>query len=585
MATGQLPFRGDSSATIFDSILNRTPVAPVRLNPDLATELERIINKALEKDRDLRYQHASEMRADLQRLKRELETGSTGAVSIAAPKKRERRRGLMLGSAISAAVLTIVAALFIPKSREWLQPANGTPIRSVAILPLRNLSGDPTQDYFAEGMTDELITELSQISALRVSSRTSSMRYMGTRQSIPQIARELGVDAVVEGSVLRAGNRVRITAQLIAANSDKHIWAESYERDFSDILKLQSEVSEAIAGGIRLQLTPQEQSHLKATREVNSAAYDAYLQGRFYSTNGASAEMPKALAYFENAIRQDPDFAPAYVGVADCYMQLGTYRMISAQEAYRFAKQAIAKAIELDRSLAGIHGPLGYMKWRYEWDWRGAEQEFRQALALSPNSIDSHIDMVWFLAWRRKREEALREVESIRALDPGHPLIHLHEAGVYFHARDYPALEIVSRKAVETNPSTWSAHYFLAVALDGQGKHREALAEYQTAVDLSNSDLDALAGLVHAYAASGDRKTAEVKSQAVLHSSAYRSPYMEAVIEVSLGHRDKAIELLESAYRQKSPDLQYDVRADLRLDPLRSDPRFQNILARMNLPD
>jgi tetratricopeptide (TPR) repeat protein len=413
------------------------------------------------------------------------------------------------------------------------------------------------------------------------------MRYKGTQKSIPQIARELGVDAVVEGSVLRSGNRVRISAQLIAANSDKHIWAESYERDVGDILMLQSEVSVAIVGGIRLQLTPQERSHFQAAREVNSAAYEAYLQGRFYLINGASEEIQKARTYFENAVHQDPSFAPAYVGLAECYVEMGTYRMIPPQEAYRFAKQAIAKAIELDGSLAGIHRPLGYIKWRYEWDWRGAEQEFRQALALSPNSIDSHIEMVWFLAWRRKREEALREVESIRALDPGHPLIHAHEAGVYFHARDYPALEIVSRKGVETNPSVWSAHYFLAVALDGQGKHREALAEYQTAVDLSNHDLDALAGLVHAYAASGDRKTAEVKSQAVHHNSrsAYSSPYMEAVMEVSLGNRDKAIELLESAYRQKSPDLQYFVRADLRLDPLRSDPRFQNIVARMNLPD
>ena len=587
MATGQLPFRGDSTATIFEAILNRNPALPGRLNPDLPPKLEEIINKALEKNRELRYQHASDTRADLQRLKREVETGSTRAVSTEATERPKRRRNLILGIAISAAVLTIVAASFSAKFRERLQPTNTTPIRSVAILPLQNLSGDSTQDYFADGMTDELITELSQISSLRVSSRTSSMRYKGKQQSIPQIARELGVDAIVEGSVLRSGNRVRITAQLIAANSDKNIWAESYERDFGDILKLQSEVSEAIAGGIRLQLTPQELSHFQATREVNSAAYDAYLQGRFYLTSGNIAEIQKAQTYFENAVHQDPSFAPAYAGLADCYVQLGTYRMIPPQEAYHFGKQAIAKATELDGSLAEIYGTLGYIKWRYEWDWRGAEQEFQRALALSPNSIDNHIDMVWFLAWRRKREEALHELEHIRTLDPGNTLLHIHESGVYFHARDYPALESSSREGIATSPTVWAAHYFLAVALEGQGRHRDALPEYQTAVDLSNGDLDAVAGLVHAYAASGDRKAAEVKSEAVKRraKSAYISPYMEAVMELSLGNKDKAIELLESAYQQKTPDLYYGVRADLRLDPLRSDLRFQNIVSRMNLPD
>lgn len=413
------------------------------------------------------------------------------------------------------------------------------------------------------------------------------MRYKGTQKSIPQIARELGVDAIVEGSVLRSGNRVRISAQLIAANSDKHIWAESYERNVGDVLMLQSEVSVAIAGGIRLQLTPQERSHFQGAREVDSAAYESYLQGRFYLINGTIPEIQKAQTYFENAVHQDPSFAPAYAGLAECYVQLGTYRTIPPQQARQLAKQAIAKATELDGSLAEIYGTLGYLKWQYEWDWRAAEQEFQRALALNPNSIDIHINMVWFLAWRKKREEALQELERVRTLDPGLPLIHLHESGVYFHARDYPALESSSRKGIVTNLTDWSAHYFLAVALEGQGRRREALPEYQNAVDLSNGDLDAVAGLVHVYAASGDRKAAEVKFQAAQHAaeSQYISPYMEAVMELTLGNKDKAIELLESAYQQKTPDLYYFVRADLRLDPLRSDQRFRNIVSRMNLPD
>jgi TolB-like protein len=274
------------------------------------------------------------MRADLQRLKRELETGQTVAVSGVSPETPQRR-SLKFGIAIGVVAVAIVAGFFLGKLRGWLQRDDAAPIHSLAILPLQNLSGDAAQDYFADGMTEELITQLSQISAARVSSRTSSMRYKGTQKSIPQIARELGVDAIVEGSVLRSGNRVRITAQLIAGSSDKHLWAESYERDLGDILKLQSEVSEAIVRGIKLQLTPEEQSRLHASREVNSAAYESYLQGRFYITNGTSGEIEKAQAYLKKAIALDPRFAPAYAGLADTYLMLGTYRMIPPQQAHR----------------------------------------------------------------------------------------------------------------------------------------------------------------------------------------------------------------------------------------------------------
>ena len=492
----------------------------------------------------------------------------------------------------AAAVLLSVGALFAVdvggvRGKLFSRTAAQPQIRSVAVLPLTNLSGDPQQEYFADGMTEELITQLSQISAVRVSSRTSSMRYKRTQKSIEQIAQELGADAIVEGSVLRSGNRVRITAQLIACRSDKHLWAESYERDLGDILKLQSEVSEAIVRSIKLQLTPEEESRLHASREVSSAAYESYLQGRFYITNGTSREIEEAQAYLKKAIALDPRFAPAYAGLADTYLTLGTYRMIPPQQAYHFGKEAITKALELDPSLTEAHGTLGYIKWQYEWDWRGAEQEFLREISLTPNSLNAHINMCWYLAWRKKTDEALREVETIRQLDPAHPLIYVHQSGIYFHARNYSALENAARDAIAANPTGWDGHYFLAVAHEGRGSHREAIPEYQSAVELSNGDLDPLAGLVHAYAASGDRKEAASRYQVVQqHSkSRYISPYMMAVMELSLGNKESALKLLEASYRERSPDIHYFIRSDLRLDPLRSDARFQDLLSRTNPPD
>jgi serine/threonine protein kinase/Tfp pilus assembly protein PilF len=590
MATGVLPFRGESSGVIFDGILNRAPTAPVRLNPDLPAKIEEIINKALEKDRDLRYQHASDVRTDLQRLKREIDSGKIGAVSEKIPKRRVSRRGVIAAVGSFVLFLAIIAGFGGSKLGEWLRPATAPRVQSLAILPLQNLSGDPAQDYFADGMTDELITQLSQISAVRVSSRTSAIRYKGTQKSVPEIARELGVDAIVEGSVLRSGNRVRIAAQLIAANSDQNLWAKSYERDVGDILSLQSEVSESIAQSIKRQLTPQDQTRLHTARDVNPAAYEAYLQGRFHRVNGVSntsEEIERAKSYFEQAIGYDPRFARAYAGLAECYLDLGAYRWLPPQEAHSLGNEAIRKALELDDSLDAVHNTLGYLDWQYEWNWRGAEEEFRRAVELNPSGIDNHISLVWFFAWRGKKEQALAEVATVKNLDPANPGVFLHESGINYHLRDYNALLETGRKSAATDPGDWTSHYYLGVAYEGLGRHREAIPEYQRAVDLSRGDSDSMAGLAHAYAAMGNRKEAE-KMLPVLqrHSkSGYVSPYMAAVIQASLGNKDKTFDFLEQAYREKSPDLCYFIRADLRLDTLRSDSRFQNLLQRMSLPD
>jgi len=585
MVTGVLPFRGDTSGLLTEAILNRVPVPPVRLNPDVPPKLEEIINKALEKDRKHRFQNASDIRTDLQRLRRDTGSALVAAVATRPP----RRRGLDLLVASIAVALLAGAVLLTDVGglhrRLFGRPDPGT-IRSLAVLPLENLSHDPEQEYFADGMTETLITNLSKIDALRVISRTSTMQYKGTRKTLPEIARELNVDGVLEGSVMRSGGRVRITAQLLQARTDRHVWADTYDRDLGDVLKLQSEVAQAVAQQVRIQLTPEQQARLRSAPVVNPRAYEAYLKGRFYEPGGTQAAIKQAQNYFEEAAREDPKFALAYVGLSDCYLDLGGYRWMPPQDAYRHGSEAIHKALELDATLAEAHSTLGFLEWRYSWDWQTAEREFRYAVDRNPNYVEGHESLVWYLAWSGRRDEALAELEKIRALDSAYPLASIDESGVYYYQRDYKSLVESGQKAVAANPANWTSHYFLAVGYQGSGHPEQALSEYQRAVDLSQGDSDAMAGLAHAYTAMGKRAEAEeILGELQRHSkTSYVSSYMIAAIYAGLGQKGKAFEFLEKAYQERSPDIAFALKADLRVDTLRQDPRFLDLLRRVKFP-
>jgi TolB-like protein/DNA-binding winged helix-turn-helix (wHTH) protein/Flp pilus assembly protein TadD len=460
-------------------------------------------------------------------------------------------------------------------------------IRSLAVLPLTNLSGDPSQEYVADGMTEELIGRLSHIHGLRVISRTSAMRFKNTQLSVPEIGKTLGVDAIVEGSVIREGSRIRVHAQLIRAATDEHFWSEVYDREFRDVLTLQSDLAQTVAQQIQLELTPEQQAQLRSTRPVNLDAYEAYLKGRFFEGPTATrSTLKQAQGYYEEAVRRDPAFALAYVGLADCYLDLGAYRLLPPQDAYRQGSAAVHKALQLDQALGEAHGSLGYLDWRYAWNWTEAEKELRHAVELNPNSMESHETLVWYLSWSGRRSEALAEVEKMRQLDPAYPFISLQQAGVYYHQRDYTSLVEAGQKSVTAYPNSWQSHYFLAVGYEGSGRAAQAIPEYRRGVELSEADTDPIAGVAHASALAGKRIEAEkiLRELQTQSKTQYVSPYMIAVIYAGLGNKNKAFEFLEKAYKEKSPDLAYFLKADLRIDPLRSDPRFQHLLRRMNFP-
>jgi tetratricopeptide (TPR) repeat protein len=356
-----------------------------------------------------------------------------------------------------------------------------------------------------------------------------------------------------------------------------------------DVLRLQSDVAQAVAQQIQIRLTPEQKARLRSAPAVNPEAYEAYLKGRFYgaeATGGTRLALKQAQGYYEDAIRKDPAFALAYAGLADCYIDQGAYRLVPPQDAYRQASAAVQKALQIDQALGEAHEALGNLDFQFVWDWQAAEKKIRYAVELNPNSMESHAALVWYLAWSSRRAEALDEVEKMARIDPAYPFLPAQTTGVYYHQRDYKSLVEVGEKSVAAYPNGWLTHYFLAVGYEGSGRTAQAIPEYQRAVELSEENTDAMAGLADAYVASGKRNEAKkiLRELQTRSKTDYVSPYMIGVIYASLGNKNKAFDFLESSYKEKSPDMVYFLKADLRLDSLRSYPRFQDLLGRMNFP-
>jgi TolB-like protein/Tfp pilus assembly protein PilF len=450
---------------------------------------------------------------------------------------------------------------------------------------LESLSSDAAQDYFSDGMTDELITDLGQISALRVISRTSVMPYKHAREPLPQIAHKLGVDAIVEGTVVRFGNRVRITAQLIEASADKHLWAQSYEGDLRDTLALQNQVARAIAERIRIVLNPQEEGALKNNKVVNPDAYVSYLKGRYFWNKRTAEGLKKAIEYFNEAIEKDPTYGQAYAGLADSYALLGNsdFSVMSRQEAYPKAKAAATKALELDNSLGEAHTSLAFCLGLFEWQWDAAEKEYLRAIALNPGYATAHQWYAMQLSLLGRSDEAVAEMRKAESLDPLSLVISTGVADVLFAARRYDEAIQRSRKAIDMEPNFAIAHFELGQALAQKKMYNEAIAELQKADELSGDDTTCIAVLAYAYAASGGTDEAlkllkELKSRPN-HRFSYAA--QEALIYASVGDRDQALAFLEKAYDDRFDALALRSPA---FDPLRSDPRFRDLRRRIGLP-
>jgi TolB-like protein/DNA-binding winged helix-turn-helix (wHTH) protein/Tfp pilus assembly protein PilF len=483
--------------------------------------------------------------------------------------------------------ITVVLALVLslPILAVWLFRSRGRPpagINSLAVLPLDNLSGDASQDYFADGMTDELITDLAQISALRVISRTSVMVYKGARRPLPEIARELNVDAVVEGTVLRSGEQVRITAQLIQTPADRHLWAESYEGDLHDTLALQKKVARAIAEHIRIELTPKEQAVLKNAKVVNPEAYEAYLKGRYFWNKRTADGLKRAVDYFDQAIEKDPNYAQAYAGLADSYALLGDweYGVLAPSAAYPKAKAAAIKALELDNALGEAHTSLAFSLDVFDWDWESAEKEFRRAIELNPGYATAHHWYAWHLSEMGRNSEAIAEMRKAENLDPLSLIISADVAEILLVAHLNDEAIAQSRKTVDMDPNFAIAHYELGQAFVEKHSYNEAIAEFQKAIELSGGSIPCTSNLAYAYAVSNKRNEA-VK---ILNDVKTRSTHNAAEIAlmyVGLGEKDQAMKWLGKAYEEH-----FNPSILLRpaFDPLRSDLRFQNLVHRIGLP-
>jgi serine/threonine protein kinase/Tfp pilus assembly protein PilF len=616
MATGQLPFRGESSGVTFNAILERAPVAAIRLNPDLPPKLEEIINKALEKDRNLRYQHAADMRADLQRLKRDTDSGRSGVASgellpdpsqvlnsessgaaksaqtssgssssdvhVAAGLLARHKKGFL--AAVVAGIL-ILAGLGYGAYR-MLSPSAGSRIDTLAVLPFTNVTGDPNTDYLSDGITESLIGNLSKLPNLTVRPRSSVMRYK-TKDPDPQkAASELQVAAVVTGRVTQHGDSLTISAELTDTGKNRSLWSEQYDAKLSDALRVQREISDEIAARLREKLTGEQKTQLTKGGTNDPEAYSLYLKGRYYWDKRTPEGLAKSKEYFQQAIEKDPNYAQAYVGLAEYYSVLPVYTSARNSETNPLAKAAASRALALDDSLPEAHATLG-AAYDEDWDWAAAEREFQRALELDPKSARTHVLYSIHLENLGKLDEMAVHLRRAIELDPLNlnGLDNLAES--YLYTRQYPEAIAEANKVIEIDPNYANAHMHLSQAYLYTGKYDLWLEEWEKGATLNNTpeDLAMVKAMKVEYARSGLHgallRSAEYQEEETKRQ--YVDPALIAMTYAMLGDKDKAFAQLDKAAAQKSVFLTY-VKVLPDLDSLRSDPRYAALLRRMGLP-
>ena len=587
MATGQRAFPAAERSKLATDILRSSPKPAGTLNPKLSRELSRIIGKCLEKEPEDRYQYAKELAIDLRRL----QTGVVSALPPAArPTKWSSAKPVRLALLISAFVVTLLVALNVGNVRQrLLSRGEASRIDSIAVLPVKNFSGDPAQEFFADGMTDALIASLAQIKAIKVISRTSVMHYKGTSETLPQIAGELGVDGIVEASVVRSGDRVRLTAQLIDARQDRHLWANNYEREMTDVLALQSDLVQAIAGEIRAQVTLQESERLKTARRIDPEAYDTTLKGKVileYTTR--EGQVRQATELFQKAVDRDPSYAPAWAGLGQSLWELaGTgFEYVAPAEVRDKAIAAADRALELDPNLPDAHNARALIAIDGEWNLAKAEQHFVRALELRPSYAAAHN---WYgqmlcdpLA---DFDEARRHIDRARVLDPLSPWNDINLVGWWlYQGRPEKALEAAQR-ASQVDPTLWIIRWQMGFTRVLLGQPSQAVPELEAALKLLSPDrpVAVLAPLGQAYGLAGRRADA-LKILAEMEQTSkkrYVSPYYLAAVYSGLGRMDEAFRLVDQAFEQRTPSLIYCTQYDSNSVALRRDPRWKPFIARL----
>ena len=577
MATGTLPFRGDTSGVIFESILNRAPTKLARLNPEVHPELERIIDKALEKDRDTRYQHASDLLADLKRLKRQSESSQVGLQ--AAPEAKRNKAWIWIAAGV--AVILLVAAF-----AWYLRSGRAAQIDSIAVLPFTNLSGDAS-DYLSDGITESLIASLTHVPDLKVKSRNSVFRYKGKDVDAQKAGSELGVSALVSGRVTPHGDNVEVSAELTEVRDNTELWGQHYSGKSTDVIVLEQQIAGDLAAKLRSGMSTSEKQLVTKQGTQNPEAYELYLKGRYAWSKRTAADLETAISYFNQAIAKDPGYALAYSGLADVYTVFPVYGAKSSNVIPK-SNAAARKALELDPTLAHPHAVLGGNYMEYDWDFAGGEAEYKRALELDPNDATARQWYAQDIGWiGGKDREALDEINRAHQLDPLSPIITETLGLVQNTARKYDEAIATCQKLASENPTFAQAHICLAQAYWGKGMYAKVVEEFKILGELDGNPKDAeFASSLEQGFHSGGWKGALTKGSEVRQAqrkASYWSAYDIAVLYAGLGEKDEVFRWLNAAYEERDYQME-GMRTDFRLDPVHSDPRFAELVRKVGLP-
>src|SRR5580658_9196100 len=578
MATGTLPFRGDTSGVIFESILNREPPKLARLNPEVHPELERIIDKALEKDRDTRYQHASDLLADLKRLKRQSE--SSRVAVQAAPEAKRNKTWIWI--AAGAVVILLIAAF------AWrLRSGRAAQIDSIAVLPFTNVSADASADYLSDGITESLIASLTHVPELKVKSRNSVFRYKGKDVDAQKAGSELGVSALVSGRVTPHGDDVEVSAELTDVRDNTELWGQHYSGKSTDIIVLEQQIAGDLAAKLRSGMSSSEKQLVTKQGTQNPEAYELYLKGRYAWNKRTPADLEAAISYFNQAIAKDPSYALAYSGLADVYTVYPVYGA-NANDVIPKSNAAARKALELDPTLAHPHAVLGGNYMEYDWDFAGGEVEYKKAFELDPNDATAHQWYAQDISWIGGREqEALAEIKRAQQLDPLSPIISSNVGTVQAVGRKFDEGIATCEKVAVENPTFAQVHFCLAYAYWGKGMYPRVVEQYKLwgQLDGDPKDVEFAAALEQGLHTGGWKGalTKGVEVRLAQRKASYWSAYDIADLCAGLGEKDEAFRWLNAAYQERDYQVE-GLKTDFRLDPVRSDPRFAELVRKVGLP-